>query len=651
MKPSLALSSHRFPKSLMVVISCICGATIPNLAHSADINQQRDLYEQAQEYLDKEQLSQYRALRPKIEDYPLTPYVDYRAFLAEINEKTPEQVNRFIEENEAFPFSFRVRAPYLEALAKRSDWKSFLNFQTSEPKGEKYRCHYFNAQYQTGQISSALKGAESLWLSGTSIDDACEPLFEVWEKTGGKTDSQVIERMLLVYQARNGSLLKYLNKQLKGAQEREQGEHIVSLFRAPEKVAAFAKKQYVTPTNQTLSELALQKLARKNVELAKESYSSVVTGQKLNSTRSQALADYIAFRLINTESTELAIWRDKAIAQSSKKTLIERRVRLAIQHADWEDVRYWIGQLPQEAQQSNRWQFWLGRSEIETGLASKGNQRLQNLLGERNFYSVAAAKEVGQSIYYPTSSLTLDRSLVTPHQVALNRIKELIALDKITAAKSEWRWLLSRVDSSTKEMLAVYAASRRWYHLTVTASIEAKMWDNLEVRFPVAHRWWFDFYGDKHDIDPITLMSLARQESGMDVEARSPVGARGIMQIMPRTAKYTAKKYKLSYRSSNDLYEVGKNIEIGSQYLKSLLERYDNNRIFALAAYNAGPHRVKTWRARTEGKLDAYAFIEAIPFKETRGYVQNILMFETYYRDILGKDGAFLNSVEIGTRY
>uniref|UniRef100_UPI000A8C3300 lytic transglycosylase domain-containing protein n=1 Tax=Vibrio anguillarum TaxID=55601 RepID=UPI000A8C3300 len=166
-----------------------------------------------------------------------------------------------------------------------------------------------------------------------------------------------------------------------------------------------------------------------------------------------------------------------------------------------------------------------------------------------------------------------------------------------------------------------------------------------------AHQWWFNFYGQKHDIDPIMLMSLARQESGMDVEAQSPVGARGIMQIMPSTAKYTAKKYQLTYNDEQELYEVGKNIEIGSHYLNGLLEQYSDNRIFAFAAYNAGPNRVNQWREKTQGKLDAYAFIEAIPFRETRGYVQNILMFETYYRDLMGIEGEFLNQDELNTKY
>lgn len=120
---------------------------------------------------------------------------------------------------------------------------------------------------------------------------------------------------------------------------------------------------------------------------------------------------------------------------------------------------------------------------------------------------------------------------------------------------------------------------------------------------------------------------------------------------MPATAKYTAKKYQLTYSGVDDLYQVGKNIEIGSHYLNGLLAQYDNNRIFAFAAYNAGPQRVDRWREQTQGKLDAYAFIEAIPFRETCGYVQNILMFETYYRDLMGLQGELLNENELQTKY
>ncbi len=374
-------------------------------------------------------------------------------------------------------------------------------------------------------------------------------------------------------------------------------------------------------------------------------------GQKFSAEKARSLADYIAFRLTRTESASLAKWRDDITKTSQNEPLIETRIRLAIQNGDWKEVQEWIAVLNKEQQETLRWQYWLGRSEIALGNEVAGKKRLATLVGQRDFYSVAAANAIGQSIKYPTDKITLDKKVVQPYSKSLARIKELIATDRIAAAKTEWAYLLGRVDQHERAMLAAYASSNHWYHLTVTASIKAQMWGNIELRFPIAHRWWFNFYGKKHDINPVTMMSLARQESALDEEAKSPVGARGIMQVMPATAKYTASKYKISYEGSKDLYNVGKNIEIGSHYLQGLLEDYDNNRIFALAAYNAGPSRVKTWRERTQGKVDAYAFIESIPFRETRGYVQNILMFETYYRDLLGIDGAFLNQHEINTKY
>ena len=231
------------------------------------------------------------------------------------------------------------------------------------------------------------------------------------------------------------------------------------------------------------------------------------------------------------------------------------------------------------------------------------------------------------------------------------RIAEMIAVDKIYAAKSEWRWLLWHSTQSEKKALVKYAANKRWHNFTVVATIEAKMWDYTSLRFPIAHRWWFNFYSEQNNVPLITLMSLARQESALDVEARSPVGARGIMQIMPTTAQHTADVYDLEYSGADELYDIQKNIEIGSSYLSGLLDDFNHNRIFAFAAYNAGPYRVKQWRARTNQSIDAYSFIEAIPFDETRGYVQNILMFETYYRNLLGQDGAFLTPQEVKEKY
>ncbi|MCG9701757.1 murein transglycosylase [Vibrio natriegens] len=635
--------------------SVCCAAALCAVSLTANaalsLEKQREIYEQAQNLLDKNDISGYLVIRPKIADYPLTPYVDYRTFIRQLPSKSPKQVNDFISEYETFPFSRRVSAPYLNHLYKEKDWKAITEFQKVIPSGERYQCIFYQANLKQGKQVAAFKGAEDMWLSGSSIASECDPLFSAWDKAGGRTDDLILQRMLLAFDARNGSLMSYLQKLPKSAKAKQQAQDMKALFDKPATVAEFAKKKPANDFNRAQSQYALEKLARMNIEQAQQAYDSVVKGQKFSPEKAQSLADYIAFRLTRTESASLAKWRDDKTKTSQDLPLIETRIRLAVQNADWKGVQEWIAVLNKEEQATLRWQYWLGRSEIALGDDIAGKKRLATLVGERNFYSVAAANAIGQSIKYPSHRIKLDSKAVQPYHDALARISEMIATDKISAAKSEWAHLLRRVNKDDKAMLAAYASSKHWYHLTVTASIQAQMWDNIELRFPVAHQWWFNFYAKKHDIDPVTMMSLARQESALDVEARSPVGARGIMQIMPATAKYTARKYKLKYQGTEELYNVGKNIEIGSHYLQGLLEDYDNNRIFALAAYNAGPNRVKTWRERTQGKVDAYAFIEAIPFKETRGYVQNILMFETYYRDLLGIDGAFLNQHEINTKY
>lgn len=636
----------------------LVSAVLPILAISsgafaapASLEQQRVTYQKAQKYLDKKQIEKYMQIRDQIASYPLTPYVDYRTFLVNIGKRTPEEVNQFVSQHQSFPFSNSIRAAYLDALIKKGDWQTFYQYQTTEPRMEKYRCSFYYAQLKNGNEDRAYKGATELWLSGNSVSDNCEPLFLEWQKAGLRTDDLVLRRMLLSYERNSATLMNYLARMTTSERSQFLAKELKYLLRNPQYVTEFSQKHPANEDNRKKSEIALKKLARKDPALAQRTLPIVLDAQQIVGEQAQRLSDFIAIRLLETEELYLAVWRDEVLKHSTNVSMIEQRIRLAIRQADWPMIPVWIAYLPESNQNSMRWQYWLGRSELALGASSEGIERLQKLLGKRNFYSVAAAKSLDKPVTYQVSRVNTTLDILKPYQVSLVRINELIDVDKIAAAKREWNWLLWQVDKEEQQALALYAAKKNWHHLTVKATIEAEMWDHTALRFPVAHQWWFNFYGDKHNVDPITLMSLARQESALDVQARSPVGARGIMQIMPTTAKYTAKKFKLNYKGASELYDVKKNIEIGSRYLNSLLNQYDNNRIFALAAYNAGPHRVKTWRKRSNSKLDAFAFIESIPYKETRGYVQNILMFETYYRQLMRVEGEFLHPQELLTKY
>ncbi|MDH3231827.1 MAG: lytic transglycosylase domain-containing protein, partial [Alphaproteobacteria bacterium] len=156
--------------------------------------------------------------------------------------------------------------------------------------------------------------------------------------------------------------------------------------------------------------------------------------------------------------------------------------------------------------------------------------------------------------------------------------------------------------------------------------------------------------------EPALLHALIRQESAFDVSARSRAGARGLMQLMPATAKRVARKLKVEGHSTARLTsDPDHNVTLGGAYLDSMLARYEGSMIMALAAYNAGPHRVDEWLrdyGDPRGTLDdAIDWIESIPFSETRNYVQRVMEALPIYRQKLtGAQVAVLRDEDIAGR-
>ena len=152
---------------------------------------------------------------------------------------------------------------------------------------------------------------------------------------------------------------------------------------------------------------------------------------------------------------------------------------------------------------------------------------------------------------------------------------------------------------------------------------------------------------------PLSLiMAVIHQESEFYPNARSSKGAQGLMQIMPGTATHTVKMFSIpGYSSPGQLLDPETNINIGTSYLQYVYQQFGNNRIFSSAAYNAGPGRVRTWLGNSAGRIDAVAFVESIPFSETRGYVKNVLAYDAYYRYFMGDKPTLMSATEWGRRY
>ena len=350
----------------------------------------------------------------------------------------------------------------------------------------------------------------------------------------------------------------------------------------------------------------------------------------------------IAFlnRFFDNENADFQKWRDEQIRQLQTDNLTERRLRMAI----WQktDLSPWLNSLTTEGKAKQEWRYWEAKQDI-----SKNIEKLTALSKERGFYPMLAAAQLKQSykVDFPAApSFTVEEQL--PFEQVFAMIRELRELGRNGLAKQRWRILLDNVDFTTQLKLSEYAKNQQWFELAVDASIVAKAWDYLSLRLPNAYPEYFNAALQNLNISKTFAMAIARQESAWNPMAQSSANARGLMQLLPSTAKLTAENNQLTYQGEQDLFKPLNNILLGTAHLNELNGKYPNNRILIAAAYNAGANRVEKWLSRANGKLALDEFVASIPFYETRGYVQNVVTYDFYYQILQNKENPQIFSQE-----
>jgi soluble lytic murein transglycosylase len=221
-------------------------------------------------------------------------------------------------------------------------------------------------------------------------------------------------------------------------------------------------------------------------------------------------------------------------------------------------------------------------------------------------------------------------------------------LNQQRLAKEQWRHTLNQVSTADRERLGDIAIEQSWFDLAIDAANSGAIWDRLDLRFPTVHWDEFQRIGTLQQLDANELIAIARRESGLYPLARSKVGARGLMQLMPSTARSMAAKQNHLYRGHASLYQPDTNILLGATYYRELMQRYERNRVKSLAAYNAGPSRVARW---SSGALPFDQWVDSLPFGETREYVQAVLTYTVIYRIKNGVTASLLSQSERAAQY
>ena len=582
-----------------------------------------------------------------IADYPLYPYLLYQKLRHRLSQSPSHEVHAFLEKYADSPLAARLRNAWLHHLAKEQRWTQFLR-DDQPTKDVALRCWRRQALLHTGQQEQALQGIDKIWMSGTSLPKACDPLFKIWKTQGGFTPERLWQRFGLAIAKGEHRLARYLQKHMSG-RDRIAAELWFKIDKNPKLIKDLDTLRF-GKSNPRLGEILLYELrrwSRRDSVSAAHALAGVKQRYPLPQQPLQELERQLAVYLASRGHPD-ALQRLTALPPSLVDTQVrEWRIRVALQQGDWQATLQWLDQLTPEEHAQLRWQYWRARALEASGQQQQAQHLYQQIASHRDYYGFLAAERSDLPYQFNDKPVAVSEAAVTTMQrlPGMQRARELFLLERYWEARLEWRYTLQQL--SQQDLLAAARLAHDWgWHSQVIATLgRAGYWDDLALRFPLPYRNHVLTSARSKGIDPAWVYAIMRQESGFQRDAKSPAGALGLMQIMPTTGQRIARDLQRPLTSRYALLQADTSIRFGTHYLRKNLDHFQGSPLLATAAYNAGPYRVAEWLP-AQGKIEADRWIETIPYFETRKYVQRIIEYTIIYAHRLGSANSLQLSMK-----
>lgn len=568
-------------------------------------------------------------LASELKDYPLYPYLVYWHLLEKLDSQPPFTIQAFLRSYADTPLANQLRAAWLHHLAKQQRWPDFLVFYQGNQSTE-LRCHFHSAQLATAGQSAAWTGAEQLWLSGNSLPQACDALFAAWDEAGQLTPTLRWRRIELAMASGNTDLAGYLARQLP---EKERG--LVELWRKvharPQLIADVKLLDAENPHAPAIALHGLKRLASLEPEAAAEAWPDLSLYHHFDPNQRHSAAHAIALHLALKGNVHALEWYTALPPDTFNESSRAWAVRTALRQKRWLAAIAWIESMPSEERHSEMWTYWLGRAYEALGKQEQAEAFYRTVSTSRSYYGFLAADRLGADYNLSHEVLSVSNESLERLQrhPALVRAHELYHLTLTRDARSEWDFAVTQMNRDERMAAGKLAARWQWHDRALLTLARANYFDDLTIRFPLAYSDTVFKEAEKHSLDPAWVYAVARQESAMDPQAQSRVGALGLMQLMPATGRTIAQQMDTPH-ADQDLLEPETNLCFGSYYLREVLARFSDNPVLATAAYNAGPHRVEQWFPERTS-MDADIWVDTMPFYETRQYVRRVMAYAVFY--------------------
>jgi soluble lytic murein transglycosylase len=567
-----------------------------------------------------------------LKEHLLADYPQYWLLSLTLKDTDPAKVSDFLTRYPEGPLSERLRIDWLKQLGQNEQWDAYAaQFPKLKQEDTTLTCYDIQRRVSQGD-KDALKQALPLWFIGSSQPDSCDPLFAQLLGEGGLSNEDVWARIRLASLANNAGVLSAANTYLPSSEAID-----VRAFdkarRAPS--VHLAKKDIPLKTRgaREIAIFSVLQIARKDAGKAANFWS--IVAPRFAEKDQRDVWGQIGFQAAWDHKPAALAWFNKAGNAALSDNQLAWKTRAALRAENWTEVQTAIEHMSATEQQVSTWRYWKARALKHLGKGQEARELFLTLAQEFGFYPQLASEEIGTVLSNPKEPWKpgADEIKAMEETHGVKRALYLNRLGLWREGAKEWNVAMRGLDDKQLLTAAEVANRARWYDRAIHAAERTQTLHDFSLRFPTPFRSEISAGAKQNRLDEAWVYGIVRQESRFYSEAKSRVGAMGLMQLMPATARWIAQRLGISNFRAGDAVTVDTNTAFGTYYMRHVLDDL-GHAVLATAGYNAGPSRAKRWRDRKP--LEGAIYTESIPLGETRDYVKKVMANATTYAGILG---------------
>jgi soluble lytic murein transglycosylase len=557
--------------------------------------------------------------------YPLYPYLVAARLQARISDPSAAPgIQEFLQQYRGQPVARPLRARYLMALALARRWDEYLAlYDPASDDTVAARCNAFAARIALARTAGLAADVSTQWDYPRSLPDACDPAID-WMREHGELTPQLVDlRARAALASGETGLARYLAKSLPAAMAGPVLQWADLIERPQDTIDALIATPGTAVEPAALLD-GWRRYARRNPDGAALDYPKLVAARGMDEQAAGPYALAVGVGLALSRRPGSLPYFARAQAGDYDESAFEWRVRAALWAGDWHIARQAIDAMPESLRSQNRWKYWSARVSDALGDNDAARKGYGEVLPTDNWYAVLSAARLGKPYTPSLVPVGLDDEVMNRLEAepAFVRARELVACDMEPQAVAEWRYAESSLDRGAQVQAIGIAARWGWYLEAIAAAAKLGIFNDYDLLYPRPYDAAVHRGATLSGLPEDLIYAVIRQESLYQEDARSSAGALGLMQLLPETARRTAKAWDLPRPSRASLLEPSINVPIGSAYLRSLYDRAGGQTPLAIGGYNAGPAAVSRWLPDEPMALDVW--VENIPYNETRNYVQKV---------------------------